>query len=65
MKCPYRTVTIHQPERVSNYTRYYAKDIVEYADCYGKNCPFYDPDEDQCVRVEKEKKTYESSESDA
>ena len=64
MKCPYRTVTIHQPDRTSNYTRFFAKDIVEFPDCHGKDCPFYKP-VDRCLRAEKENETYGSSVSDA
>lgn len=49
MKCPYRTVTIHE-----NHTTHLAKDIVEFAECYGNACPYYEVWPGKCKKIEKE-----------
>lgn len=57
MKCPYRTVTVHQPEYVQGYHKYYAKDIIEFGDCYGKECPYYDWVHGECKKIQMEEKS--------
>lgn len=48
MKCPYRKVTYHHP---SDYMQV-AYDEEGFAECYKKECPYYD--EGLCSRVYKE-----------
>jgi len=38
MKCPYRKIIYHFPEGSTRA----ARDEEGYAECYGKECPFYD-----------------------
>lgn len=38
MKCPYRKITYHKPEGRINP----ACDEEGFAECYGKECPYYD-----------------------
>ena len=37
MKCPYRKVIIHEEKK--NFRP--AKDVEEFAECYGEECPLY------------------------
>lgn len=53
MKCPYQTITIHKPEYSYGYIHRYAKDIVEFSDCVGSECPFYSSLEG-CIKAKKE-----------
>lgn len=41
MKCPYRKIILHQPDREEGMRRIFARDIEDFAECYGKECPFY------------------------
>lgn len=45
MKCPYRKITYHFPEAY----RQTAHDEERFAECYGKECPYYD--NGYCKRV--------------
>lgn len=45
MKCPYRKVTSHHKEN----NIHCAYDEEEFAECYGKECPYYD--NGYCKRV--------------
>jgi len=54
MKCPFRTETVHKPELKDGYIRKFAKDIVEYADCYEGQCPYYLGNR-KCLKVENER----------
>lgn len=47
MKCPYRKITYHRPEGRMNP----ARDEEGFAECYGKECPYYN--EGFCSRVYK------------
>lgn len=47
MKCPYRKITYHFPEAYMQT----ARDEEGFADCYGKECPYYD--NGYCSRVSK------------
>lgn len=38
MKCPYRKITYHIPAGTMQSSR----DEEGFAECYGKECPFYD-----------------------
>lgn len=49
MKCPYRKITYHHPETVNRI----ASDEEGFADCYGRECPYYD--NGFCKRVLKKK----------
>ena len=57
MKCPYRTVTVHQPERTVGYNKYYAREVVEFGDCYKYQCPYYDGIHDECKKIQMEEKS--------
>ena len=37
MKCPYQTITIHEPETFGHY----AQKRVSFGDCLRLECPFY------------------------
>ena len=41
MICPYRKVIVHQPEIREGEKIRYQREYEEFADCYGKECPFY------------------------
>lgn len=58
MKCPYRTVTIHEIN-----TTYLSKDIVEFAECYKFHCPYY-KGLDECEKIERERRFNEQTSSD-
>lgn len=52
MKCPYRKIVIHQPDRMYGDTRKFAVDTEEYPNCYENKCPFYIGG--RCMRAEAE-----------
>lgn len=37
MKCPYQTVTIHEPETFARW----ATEYITFGDCLQHECPFY------------------------
>ena len=41
MKCPYRKVTYHHKEEHTYCATRCAYDEEGFADCYGKECPYY------------------------
>lgn len=45
MKCPYRKITYHFPEGSTRV----ARDEEDFAECYGKECPYHD--NGYCKRV--------------
>lgn len=52
MKCPFRKTIIHKEKRISMYTVHHAQDIEIFEDCYGKECPYFDLDNEQkCKRI--------------
>lgn len=57
MKCPYRTVTIHE-----NHTTHLSKDIVEFAECYKLDCPYY-KSFNECEKIERERNFNEQTSS--
>ena len=53
MKCPYRTITLHVPSLKDGFYVKHPKDVIDFADCYRYECPFY-KSLNRCGRVEKE-----------
>ncbi len=49
MKCPYRKVTYHHKEEHTYCATRCAYDEEGFAECYGKECPYYD--NGYCSRV--------------
>lgn len=54
MKCPYRTNVIHKEKYTYNYVTHAAKDIMEFPECYGTECPFYNKTSNTCLKANKE-----------
>lgn len=52
MKCPYRKIVTHVSEQAEGVHILPQKDVEEFAECYKRECPFYD--EVLCRRVKKE-----------
>lgn len=63
MKCPYRTVTIHNPQYTENYVTHYAKDVVEFAECHKFDCLYY-KGINECEKIERERRFNEQTSSD-